>query len=232
MTDALLWATVFTWGYNINCSIIGRNGARNLMEMAKADPQYERAGQLGRYVGRRALPSPLSRARSDDLFAVAGRVRALPSKALTVACGGAHTACIAGSAAAAALCCQLIAARFQSTACTCGASTTKVAARSDLVGSAAIHRQLRRATGLLLQRRLDALGATPHFDAQGSSRRRVGVVLVEARVAGDVCASGVRRAPHCGLDECDLCATNNELVSFSLQTWAKSTRGATTSPAK
>jgi hypothetical protein len=32
------------------------------------------------------------------MFAVAGRVRALPSKALTVACGGAHTACIAGRA--------------------------------------------------------------------------------------------------------------------------------------
>jgi hypothetical protein len=39
---------VYTWGYNINCSTIGLRGKQNMEEMAKADPQFELAGQLGR----------------------------------------------------------------------------------------------------------------------------------------------------------------------------------------
>ena len=58
---------------------MGLKGADNVREMTKADPHYDQAGQLG---------------RGDLYFATAGRVRALKSKALTVAAGGVHTACI------------------------------------------------------------------------------------------------------------------------------------------
>lgn len=59
---------------------MGVSGARNLAEMSKAKPRFDVAGQLGR--------------ADVSEVAVAGRVRQLPSKALTVACGGCHTACI------------------------------------------------------------------------------------------------------------------------------------------
>jgi tetratricopeptide (TPR) repeat protein len=70
---------VYTWGYNINCSTLGFKGADNVREMSKADPHYDMAGQLG---------------RGDLYVATAGRVRELPSKALMVACGAVHTACL------------------------------------------------------------------------------------------------------------------------------------------
>jgi len=71
--------TVVTWGYNMNCSLLGLKGPENLKKMSQVnDSTFEVSGQLG--LGK-----------SDVYFSPPTVVKGITGEIISVSCGSAHT---------------------------------------------------------------------------------------------------------------------------------------------